>query len=70
MPDNTTDNATDDGTDTEPPACQQQPLRRDAAPPPPFAYQGQTVNPTFDPNIGQWGFWFQSKWVPLYEPGC
>jgi hypothetical protein len=28
------------------------------------------VTPVFDASRGQWGFWFNGKWFPLYESGC
>jgi hypothetical protein len=37
---------------------------------PPFEYRDQPVNPTFDPNVQQWEFWSEKKWIPLYESGC
>jgi hypothetical protein len=60
---------TDDTTDTTPP-CQGDLLPPDAQPPPPFQYDGQTVNAVFDPNQQQWGFWSKKKWTPLYKSGC
>ncbi|HME50362.1 hypothetical protein [Mycobacterium sp.] len=52
------------------PTCQGVPLAPNAPAPPPFQYQGQTVNPVFDPGAQEWGFWFQGKWIPLFESGC
>jgi hypothetical protein len=59
-----------DDTDDAEPTCEGQQLPGDAPPPPPVQYQGQTVNPVFDSNLQQWGFWSQKKWVPLHEPAC
>jgi hypothetical protein len=61
--------APDDIEDTDP-TCERQPLPADAPPPPLFQYQGQRVNPVFDSNLQQWGFWTQKKWTPLYQSGC
>lgn len=45
-------------------------LPPDAQPPSPFQYDAQTVNPLFDSNLQQWGFWSKKKWIPLYKSGC
>jgi hypothetical protein len=58
-----------DTTDIEP-TCEGALLPRDAQPPPPFQYQGETVNPLFDNGMQQWGFWFHGKWIGLYQSGC
>jgi hypothetical protein len=60
----------DDTEDDTEPSCDGQLLPGDAPPPPPFEYQGETVNPTFDSNLQQWGFWSKKKWVPLDQSGC
>lgn len=52
------------------PSCTGALLPRNAPAPPPFQYQGQTVNPLFDTGSQQWGFWFSGKWIPLYQSGC
>jgi hypothetical protein len=31
----------------------------------PFQYQGQWVNPVFDPGYQAWGFWLGPIWIPL-----
>ncbi|OBI77807.1 hypothetical protein A5663_21570 [Mycobacterium sp. E740] len=31
----------------------------------PFEYQGQWVNPLFDPVRQGWGFWLGPIWIPL-----
>ena len=31
----------------------------------PFQYQGQWVNPIFDPGHQGWGFWLGPIWIPL-----
>jgi hypothetical protein len=52
------------------PTCTGLLLPADAPAPPPFEFQGQMVTPVFDAGRGQWGFWFNGKWFPLYESGC
>jgi hypothetical protein len=31
----------------------------------PFQYEGQWVNPVFDPGHAAWGFWLGPIWIPL-----
>ena len=31
----------------------------------PFQYDGQWVNPVFDPGYRAWGFWLGPIWIPL-----
>jgi len=31
----------------------------------PFNYNGLWVNPVFQPDFNQWGFWFFGIWIPL-----
>lgn len=31
----------------------------------PFDYNGQQVNPIFDPGHNAWGFWLGPIWIPL-----
>jgi hypothetical protein len=31
----------------------------------PFQYEGQWVNPVFDPGYRAWGFWLGPIWIPL-----
>ena len=46
------------------------PPQRDAPPPLPLQYGGQTVSPAFDGGMRQWGFWYFGNWVPLFGPEC
>ena len=46
------------------------PPQRDAPPPLPLQYGGQTVSPAFDGGMRQWGFWYFGNWVPLFGPNA
>jgi hypothetical protein len=46
------------------------PPQRDAPPPPPLQYGGQTVSPAFDDGLQRWGFWYFRNWVPLFGAEC